>query len=199
MKANVGMEYPVAAPISAYTPYSGISYGAGFVVSQAREANLSYETEDGEFRGDNVTLDSANGVIGYTLEFENTGLSNAVRKNLLGEVKGSNDEYKITGASAPDVGFGYCAEMRDDSSGTSTTKWEAWWFHKIKFSMPNENHKQKERNKEWRGTTISGKGAGVYLSANADHPDFVEHKEFSSLADAKSYLNTKAGISVVST
>ena len=58
MKANVGMMYAVASLVDAYTPYSGITYGTGFVVSEARGANVTWETEDGEFRGDDVVLDS---------------------------------------------------------------------------------------------------------------------------------------------
>ena len=194
MKPNVGMKYPVAAPVDTYTPYSGITYDDGFVVSQARGATLTWETADGEFYGDDILLDSENDILGYTLEFEPAGLSDAVRAALLGEVKGSNDEYKITGASAPDVGFGYVKVMRDDSSGTVVYSYEAWWFYKLKFSMPSEEARTKERNMEWRTPTLSGRGAGVFLAAAAEQPDYVEHKTFSTLAAAKTYLNTKAGI-----
>ena len=195
MKPNVGMMYPVAAPVDAYTPYSGITYDDGFVVSQARGANLTWETADGEFYGDDILLDSENEILSYTLEFEAAGLSDTVRAGLLGEVKGSGDEYKITGASAPDVGFGYIKVMRDDSSGTVVTSYEAWWYYKIKFAQPNEEARTKERTLEWRTPTISGRGAGVFLAAAAEVPDFAEHKTFATLATAKTYLNTKAGIS----
>lgn len=195
MKPNVGMMYPVAAPVDAYTPYSGITYDDGFVVSQARGANLTWETADGEFYGDDILLDSENEILSYTLEFEAAGLSDAVRAGLLGEVKGSSDEYKITGASAPDVGFGYIKVMRDDSSGSVVTSYEAWWYYKIKFTQPNEEARTKERTLEWRTPTISGRGAGVFLAAAAEVPDFAEHKTFTSLTAAKTYLNTKAGIS----
>ena len=195
MKPNVGMMYPVAAPVDTYTPYSGITYENGFVVSQARGANLTWETADGEFYGDDILLDSEIGIMSYTLEFESAGLSDAVRAGLLGEVKGSSDEYKITGASAPDVGFGYIKVMRDDSSGTVVTNYEARWYYKLKFSQPNEEARTKERTMEWRTPTISGRGAGVFLAAAAEVPDFAERKTFANLAAAKAYLNTKAGIS----
>ena len=194
MKPNVGMMYPVAAPVDAYTPYSGITYDDGFVVSEARGANLTWETADGEFYGDDILLDSENEILSYTLEFEAAGLSDAVRAGLLGEVKGSSDEYKITGASAPDVGFGYIKVMRDNSSGSVVTTYEAWWYYKLKFTQPNEEARTKERTLEWRTPTISGRGAGVFLAAAAEVPDFAEHKTFSTLATAKAYLNTKAGI-----
>lgn len=194
MKANVGMIYPVASPVSAYTPYTGITYGTGFVVSEARGANRQWETDSGEFFGDDVRLDSVNDIIGYTLDFETTGLPDSVRVSLLGEVK-SGDLYKITGAGAPDVGFGFIKKMRDDTSGTMVTSYEAWWHYKLKFGMPDEEARTKERTVEWRTPTIHGVGSGVFLTSGAEVPDFAEHETFSTLAAAKAYLNGKAGIS----
>ena len=197
MKANVGMRYAVAAPVDTYTPYSGITYDDGFVVCEARGANVTWETEEGEFHGDDVVLDTARGILGYNIEFETAGLKDTVRASLLGETKDSGDAYHITGAEAPDVGFGYVKQMRedDDSTGVVGTTWEVFWYHKLKFSQPNEEARTKERNMEWRVPTISGAGAGVYLAAAATDPDFAEHKTFATFAAAKTFLNGLAGIS----
>ena len=194
MKPNVGMVYPVASAVSAYTPYTSITYGTGFVVSEARGATVHWETESGEFYGDDIRLDAMNGIIGYTLDFESTGLADTVRASLLGEVKGSGDEYKITGAGGPDVGFGYIKVMRDDSGASVAYSYEAWWYYRLKFAEPNEEARTQERNIEWRTPTINGTGMGVFLSSGAEVPDFAEHKTFATLAAAKTYLNGKAGI-----
>lgn len=195
MKANVGMRYAVAALVDTYTPYSGITYDDGFVVCEARGANVTWETEDGEFRGDDVVLDTARGILGYSIEFETTGLKDAVRATLLGETKDSGDAYHITGADAPDAGFGYVKQMReDDSNGVVGTTWEVFWYHKLKFSQPDEEARTKERSMEWRVPTINGTGAGVFLTAAAEVPDFAEHKTFATFAAAKTFLNTLAGI-----
>lgn len=199
MKANVGMRYAVAAPVDTYTPYSGITYDTGFVVSESRGATVTWETENGEFRGDDVVLDSANGILGYTVEFETAGLKDSVRQDLLGETKDSGDAYHITGASAPDVGFGYVKQNREDSNGTVSTSWEVFWYHKLKFAQPNEEVRTKERDMQWRVPTITGTGAGVFMSAASEDPDFAQHKTFSSFAAAKSYLNGLANISAVTT
>ena len=98
MKANVGMRYAVASVISAYTPYTGITYGTGFVVSEARGANVTWETDDGEFRGDDVVLDTSKTILGYSMEFETAGLKDGARATLLGETKDTSDAYHITGA-----------------------------------------------------------------------------------------------------
>ena len=200
MKPNVGMNYPVAAVVSSYTPYSGITYGTGFVVSEARGANKQWQTEDGEFYGDDILLDTSKKVIGYTLDFESTGLSDDVREKLLGEVKDStSQELTITGAEAPDVDFGYIRRMRDDSSGTVVENFEAWWHWKIKFGQPNEEARTKERTLEWRTPTMNGTGMGIFQTAAAEDPDFATHKTFATMAAAKAWLNTKANISTTAT
>lgn len=196
MKANVGMRYAVAAPVETYTPYTGITYGTGFVVSEARGASVTWETEDGEFRGDDAVLDTARGILGYSVEFETAGLKDEVRAGLLGETKDASDAYHITGASAPDMGFGYVKQMRETAqTGEIETTWEVFWYHKLKFSQPNEEARTKERNMEWRVPTITGAGAGVYLAAGAEDPDFAEHKTFATFATAQAYVKSKAGIS----
>ena len=199
MKANVGMIYPVASAVATYTPFSGITYGTGFVVSEARGADINWETEDGEFRGDDIVLDTSKGILGYTIAFESSGLADTVKAKLLGDVKDSTtDEYTITGKQAPDVGFGYVRRMRDNSSGTVVENFEAWWFYKVKFAQPNEQARTKEKTVEWRVPTINGTGMGVYLTSGAEDPDFATHQTFTTLAAAKAYLNTKAGISTQS-
>lgn len=200
MKANTGMRYAVAAPVDTYTPYSGITYDDGFVVSEARGATVTFETEDGEFRGDDIVLDTARGVLGYTIEFETAGLKDSVRATLLGETKDTSDVYHITGVEAPDVGFGYVKQMRETgSSGTVGTTWEVMWYHKVKFAQPNEEARTKERSMEWRVPTISGTGAGVFLASTDDLPKFVEHKTFDTFAAAKTFLDGLAGISATTT
>jgi phi13 family phage major tail protein len=196
MKANVGMRYAVAAVIDTYTPYSGITYDDGFVVGEARGANVTWELEDGEFRGDDIVLDTAKGILGYSVELETAGMKDAVRSALLGETKDSSDAYHITGAEAPDVGFGYVKQMRetDESTGAVGTTWEVFWYYKLKFGQPNEEARTKEQNTEWRTPTITGAGAGVFTTSGQEQPDYAEHKTFATLALAKTYLNGKAGI-----
>lgn len=198
MKANVGMLYPVASQVDTYTPNSSITYKTGFVVDEAREANVTWNTADGEFYGDNSLLDVDNSVTGYSIDFETTGLKDTIRASLLGETK-SGDVYSITGAPSPEVGFGYIRNMRDDSSGTVTEVFEAWWHYRLRFAHPNEQSRTKESSTEWRTPVISGKGMGVYLTGSDEHPTFVDHETFSSVSAAKAWLQGKANIGTVTT
>ena len=188
MNANVGMVYPVAATVSTYTPGTSISYTGGSNFAEAVSASLSWERADGHFYGDDVELDSDNGVLGYTISFEPSGLSDAARGLLLGETVSSN-EYTITDAAAPDVGFGYVRVMRDKG----TVSYEGWWFHKVKFGVSSEETRTKERNIEWRVPTLEGVGAGISLDSTGAL-SFAQHKTFDTLAGAKAYINGKAGI-----
>jgi hypothetical protein len=183
------MQYPVYSPVTAYTPGTSITYGTGAVVAEAVSASVSWERADGRFYGDDVQLDSDNGVLGYTIDFEPTGLSDAVRAGLLGETVASS-EYTINSAAAPDVGFGYIRVMR--SKGV--TSYEGWWYHKLKFSVSSEETRTKERSIEWRVPTLNGVGDGVSLDSTGKLA-FAVHKSFSDLTSAKSWLNGKAGIS----
>ena len=192
MKPNVGMVYPVYAPVATYTPGTSITYSTGAVVAEARSATLTWERADGEFYGDDALLDTDNGIRGYTLDFEPTGVSDTVRKNLLGESLASS-EYTITDATPPDVGFGYIRVMRDDTGGTVSTVYEAWWFYKIKFGINSEEARTKERNVEWRTPTMNGKGMGVQLGSSATL-SFAKHRTYTDFATAQSWLKTLAGI-----
>ena len=193
MKPNVGMVYPVCAPVNTYTPGTSITYSAGSVVAEARSATVNWEREDGEFYGDDMLLDTANGVLGYTIDFEPTGLSDAIRNKLLGETK-SSSEYSITSAASPMVGFGYIRVMREDGTGGAvSTTYEGWWYYRVQFSMTSEETRTKEKNIEWRTPTLSGKGTGVQL-ASGDTLTFAVHQSFTTLTAAKSWLNSKASI-----
>ena len=193
MKPNVGMVYPVCAPVATYTPGTGVTYSAGSVVSEARSASISWDRADGEFYGDDVLLDSDNGVLGYTIDFEPAGLKDAIRATLLGETVLNTSEYNITDAAAPYVGFGYVRVMRDNSTGTVVTNYEAWWYYRVQFSVNSEETRTKERNIEWRVPTLSGRGTGVQLDSS-DTLTFAVHKTFTTMSDAKTWLNSKASI-----
>ena len=193
MKPNVGMVYPVCAPVNTYTPGTGITYSTGSVVSEARGATINWNRADGEFYGDDILLDSDNGVLGYTIDFEPAGLSDAIRATLLGETVANTSEYNITDAAAPYVGFGYIRVMRDNSSGSVVTNYEAWWYYRVQFSVSSEETRTKEQNIEWRVPTLSGKGTGVRLDSG-DTITFAVHETFDSFSDAKTWLKFKASI-----
>lgn len=192
MNANVGMKHPVFAPVSAYTPGTSITYGTGAVIAEAVSASLSWERSDGRFYGDDAQLDSDNGILGYTLDFEPTGLTDAARAMLLGETLATS-EYTINNEAAPEGGFGYVRVMRATGSSGVTYSYEGWWFYKLRFGINSEETRTKERNIEWRTPTLQGVGDGVSLDSSGKLA-FATHRTFDTLAGAVAYVNGKAGI-----
>ena len=198
MNANVGMQYPVYAKIASYTAGTGITYSAGAQAAEAVSANVTWNRNDGHFYGDDVELDSDNSVIGYTISFEPSGLKDAVRSDLLGETL-ANTEYTVNDSAAPDVGFGYVRVMRENGENGVSTKYQAWWYYKMKFAVTSEESRTKEGGGiEWRIPTLEGTGAGVLLDSSGKK-SFAVHRTYDTMADAKAWINTKANISAVTT
>lgn len=194
MKANVGMLYPVYAPVATYTPGTGITYGNGAVIAEAISANVTWNRNSEKFFGDDVEIDSDNGVTGYTISFEPSGLKDAVRAALLGETLATSD-YEINSDAAPDVGYGYIRVMRETGeNGVVTTTYESWWYRMLKFGISNEETRTKEGGGlQWRVPTLEGVGAGVNLD-NSGKLKFAMHRTHATASAAMAWLKALANI-----
>ena len=189
---NVGMMYPVWAPIATHTDGSMPTYSAGTVIQEARSATVTREYANNPLYGDDRIVDDDNGMTGLTMSFESTGLSDADRKALLGE-----EDYGTSGVSGqwvsdnetPWGGFGYIRKMRLNG----VKKFEAWWTLKIKFQEEQQATNTKEGSIQWGTPTLNGRAAGLYVDST-DKMRFQLHKTFAAIADAKAWLNTMAGI-----
>ena len=189
---NVGMMYPVFAPLTTHTDGSMPTYGTGSVIQEARNATVTRTYNDNPLYGDDRIVDDDNGLQALTMSFESTGLSDADRKLLLGE-----EDYGTSGVSGqwvsdnetPWGGFGYIRKMRENG----TKKFEAWWTLKIKFQEESMATATKEGSIQWNTPTLNGRAAGLYVDAT-DKLRFQLHKTFSTASDAKAWLNSMAGI-----
>ena len=189
---NVGMMYPVWAPLATHTDGSMPTYSAGTVIQEARNATVTREYANNPLYGDDRIVDDDNGMTGLTISFESTGLSDADRKVLLGE-----EDYGTSGVSGqwvsdnetPYGGFGYIRKMRDNG----TKKFEAWWTLKIKFQEESMTTTTKEGSITWNTPTLNGRAAGLYVDST-DKQRYQLHKTFTTASDAKAWLNAHAGI-----
>ena len=190
---NVGMMYPVWAPITTHTDGSMPTYGAGRVIQEARNATVTREYQNNPLYGDDRIVDDDNGMTGLTMTFESTGLSNDDRKAMLGE-----EDYGTSGVSGqwvsdnetPWGGFGYIRKMRDNG----TKKFEAWITLKIKFQEESMATNTKEGQIQWNTPTLNGRAAGLYVDSS-DKQRFQLHKTFDTASEAKSWLNTMLNVS----
>ena len=191
-RPNVGMMYPVWAPLATHTDGSMPTYGAGAVIQEAISATVTREYANNPLYGDDKIVDDDNGMTGMTISFESTGLTDAERKMLFGE-----EDYGTSGVSGqwvsdnetPWGGFGYIRKMRDNC----TKKFEAWWTLKIKFQEETQATKTKQGAIQWNTPTLNGRAAGLDVDGT-DKQRFQLHKSFDAIAAAKAWLNSLAGI-----
>ena len=195
--ANTGMRHPVWAPLASHTDGSEPTYGTGRVVQEAISATLTYTSDpNAVLYGDDRIVDMDDGITGYTLSFNPTGLKDADRAAILGEEANTDDSYDITDGAHPWGGFGFFRVMRDGDD--SANYYEALWCRKIKFRLPSEETRTKEGTIQWRTPTMEGTGAGLYVDSG-DKVKYIRHKTFTTAAAAKAWLDNLANVSAVTT
>lgn len=190
---NVGLMYPVFAPINAHTDGSLPTYGSGVVIQEARNCTINKTYNNNPLYGDDQIVDDDNGLQELTCSFEPTGLSDSDRKLLFGE-----DEIKVGGLTCqsesdnetPYGGFGYIRKMRNNG----TKKFEAWIILKIKFQEESQATATKEGSISWGTPTLNGRAAGIYID-NSDKLRWRVHETFDTAAAAKSWINSVLNVS----
>ena len=190
---NVGMMYPVWAELDSHTEGSMPSYKTGHVIQEARNATVTRNYNDNPLYGDDRIVDNDNGLNSLTISFESTGLSDEDRKLLLGE-----EDYGTSGVSGqwvsdnetPWGGFGYIRKMRLNGEKS----FEAWITLKIKFQEESQATNTKEGSISWGTPTLNGTAAGLYVD-ESDKLRYQLHKTFTTISDAKGWLNTMLNVS----
>ena len=187
---NVGMMYPVFAPLATHTDGSMPTYGTGFVIQEARNATVTREYQNNPLYGDDRIVDDDNGMTGLTISFESTGLSNTDRVKLLGEEAYGTTGQWVSDNETPWGGFGYIRKMRTNG----TKSFEAWWTLKIKFQEESQATATKEGSITWNTPTLNGRAAGLYVDSS-DKLRYQLHQTFDTIAAAKNFLNTMLNVS----
>ena len=194
---NVGMMYPVFAPLLSHTDGSMPTYGTGRVIQEARNATVTKTYNDNPLYGDDRIVDDDNGLQSLTMSFESTGLSNEDRVMLFGENQatvGGLTAYLESDNETPWGGFGYIRKMRDNG----VRKFEAWITLKIKFQEESQATNTKEGTISWGTPTLNGRAAALYIDSS-DKMRFRAHQTFDTIAAAKAWLNTVLNVSAATT
>lgn len=194
---NVGMMYPVFAPIVSHTDGSMPTYGTGVVIQEARNCTINKTYNNNPLYGDDRIVDDDNGLQELTASFEPTGLSDSDRVLLFGEeemsVGGLTCQVESDNAT-PYGGFGYIRKMRDNG----VKKFEAWVILKIKFQEESQATNTKEGSISWGTPTLNGRAAGIYIDST-ESLRWRVHETFETMAAAKSWLNTVLNVSAATT
>ena len=187
-RPNVGMMYPVFAPLVSHTDGSMPTYGTGVVIQEARNCTINKTYNDNPLYGDDRIVDDDNGLQALTASFEPTGLSDADRVLLFGEqvaAAGTGLTGQWEGDNAtPHGGFGYIRKMRDNG----VKKFEAWIILKIKFTEESQATSTKEGTISWGTPTLNGRAAGLYIDSS-DELKWRVHYTFDTIAAAKAWIN----------
>ena len=192
-RPNIGMMYPVFAPITTHTDGSMPTYGTGTVIQEARNATITMTYNNNPLCGDDRIVADDNGLQSLTLSFELTGLSDADRKLLFGEedaAVGGLTAQLISDNETPYGGFGFVRKMYDDNG----KRFEAWIILKIKFQEESQATATKEGSINWGTPTMNGRAAGLYIDST-DKQRFIAHASFDTAAAAKSWINTVLNVS----
>lgn len=194
---NVGMMYPVFAPLVSHTEGSMPTYGTGRVIQEARNASVTKTYNDNPLYGDDRIVDDDNGLQSLTMSFESTGLSNEDRVMFFGEKQGTVGgltAYLEGDNETPWGGFGYIRKMRDNG----VKKFEAWITLKIKFQEESQTTATKEGTISWNTPTLNGRAAALYIDST-DEMRFRVHQTFDTIAAAKNWINTVLNVSAATT
>lgn len=184
---NVGMMYPVWAPLNSHTEGAMPTYGTGTVIQEARNATVTKEYANNPLYGDDRIVDDDNGLTGLTMTFESTGLSDSDRVILLGEEENANTAVGgqwVSDNETPWGGFGYIRKMRENG----VRKYEAWLTLKIKFQEESQATQTREGQINWGTPTLNGRAAGVSVDGT-EKDRYQLHKTFTSVTAAKTWLD----------
>ena len=185
---NVGMMYPVFAPMVSHTDGSMPTYGTGVVIQEARNATITKTYNDNPLYGDDHIVDDDNGLQALTATFEPTGLSDSDRVLLFGEktkvIDGVTSQME-TDAETPYGGFAYIRKMRLDG----VKKFEVWLILSIKFREESQSTTTKEGSISWGTPQLTGRAQGLFID-DSDELVFRVHYTFDTIAAAKAWINT---------
>ena len=189
--AKIGIKGLTYAPFTSGGEGSSISYGTGVKLDDYMiRADLTEERADTPFYADDHKIDRENSMTGISLSLELSNMTDALEKAFLGYVDGaSTGELNVTDAAAPFVGVGFIRKER--FKGTVTYK--AYWIHKIQFSKDSDSTQTKGESVDFQTETLNGSAVGVQLSSGGDTIYYTTIRK-SSEADARTWLNGKAGI-----
>lgn len=190
--AYIGMRKPVAAPITAHTDGSAITYGTGLVIGPAVAANITFDVNDNPDYGDDIVIDNDNGINGYSGTLETNDLADGALDALLGWTKtGTTDVlYSVTDDNAPYVGFGFIRVKLFKG----VRSYEGYWFHKAQFSLASLNASTKQRQIDWNHPQLNVTGMGAYID-NTGKAKYFDFQAFETEAAATTWLNSHANIS----
>lgn len=210
--AQIGLRYPVAAPIVQYQENGLPIYGAGFYIGRMVKADKTYDKNDASLYADDGRVEYDAGITAVNLSLEVDGLGThksafeetpiKVEATLLGA------EYQKTNVSsgssptvtetmelagddvAPYFGVGYYKTDVIDGK----KHYFAYVIYKMAFAKPDDSESTKGDKTAFGTKTISGSGMSTDGSDTAPKRYFEKKVECPTEKDAINFLKTTFNI-----
>jgi hypothetical protein len=182
--ASMGLKYMAWADIAGETTTAVPTYNAGLVLGKAVSVNVSVSNAEGEVYADDALAEYISEFSSgeLTAEVDNISLENQAK--LYGATYAS-DEFTLEPTdSAPHGGVGGIQVLLVNN----TRKFRAWFFPKVRASMPDWDAATK-------GSSISFGTQPIKMKIMAPaYGPWYYVKEFTTEAAAKAYIDTKLGV-----
>lgn len=172
---KIGLRYPV---------YKGPTTQG--VIGEAIQGDASINLSEAKLYGDDVAVESIKSFVDGTLTLGVASMEEEIYAELLGHTVDS-ETGEITANvddSAPYVGIGFYGV----TTKSGTRKFRAVWFPKIQFAEPEDTNATKGETVEFNTPVLVGT-----IMAN-DDGNWKHEQTFATEAEAKTYLEGKAGI-----
>lgn len=191
--AKVGMAYPVWAKLREHTDGQQPEYEQGMVLAEAVRADVTEQRADAAQWGDGRQVESDNSVTGGDVTIEVTHLDLEKKATIKGMVQsGTGGEYELTDAASPYGGLGYIDILKRNGALNYVGK----WIYKLQLGQSTQSSQTKEGTVQFTGETLNGPMLGIY-NDDSGAVKYMAEKECATEAEARTWLNAKAGIAEV--
>jgi phi13 family phage major tail protein len=172
--AKIGLKYPV---------YKG-SVNKG-VIGKAIQADLAIQVNEVYLYGDDAIAESDKSFQSGKITLGVDDLSDTIQTEFLGHTIAESGEITANGTdNNPYVGLGFYGIKKVNN----VQKFRAIWLPKVQFAEPNDANNTKGQNISFATPTLEGT---IMLD---DNGDWKKEQTFNIEAQAKAYLQDKAGI-----
>ena len=185
--AKIGMEYIVIGEMASTTKSAATAtYTKGTYLGPASTFNGSPTANDVKDYGDDRTVETDTSVTGGSLSVELNERTAEIYCQMLGHTLSQEGEVLAnTEDIAPFLGIGAVGKSRRNGA----TKYTGKFYYKTQFREPNDENATKQESTSFTHTTLEG---ALFQLENGD---WKAEKEFDTLAEAKTWLDGKVGIS----
>ena len=176
--AKIGLQYLVYKG-AGETPTSGR-------LAKAIQADLSIQLNEAKLHADDSLAESDKSFRDGTLTLGVDDLNDTIQKELLGhKIDTETGEITANGNdNNPYIGIGFISISKKDGD----QKFRAIWLPKTQFAEPSETNQTKGESTAFSTPSMPGT---IMLD---DNGNWKYENSFATLALAKAYLDTKAGI-----